>query len=532
MSDKRWDLDIEQELIDWEKEVIEAAEKNYPSEKPSNTSLDDSNTKQFQEESFYHYKDVTDDEIPWSENSRLIVQDYMRLTNLEIKPNGVVKCGRQDAKEWIDVTYNRYLKRVQKIERSNLMELSSINKKIENAALAGQNYELSSEESNFKRKWCDSNGKLRKMKTLHKERLLDELTEIKSVEIDRQFEIKKSELKYDPNCNFDFESFIGAIIKNPTYLDVLVLKHWVWQIKRKLFDKECLQHMMLVLYGKTNAGKSTVCRRMYQPLYDYTLDVKFKSITDDRFCKPLDYNYIAFIDELAKGEKTEIELIKGLITGEKMDYRILGTHMQAQAKQNTTLIGTSNKQVSLIIKDNTSMRRFWQFETKDIFDFELINSFNYVDMYRSIDENQDVMYIQKHLKEVLRVQEQHITPESVEAFCQENGMFDECLRKIWVSCKEIYENYVLWCKFNSYPPKTHMTFGRDISRSFGVNKKDFGSASSERFKYLINLDTIRYSPDFSNKDEKFQGQLEAQLVDSNTKSLDFSIDTLPIDSDF
>ena len=176
----------------------------------------------------------------------------------------------------------------------------------------------------------------------------------------------------------------------------MMLKHWLWLVKRKLTGQPVRYHIWLNLYGATGLGKTTAVTKMCSPLEDVTSMTTIAKLFDDtREIKRLTENYILIFDELAinsereEGDKLQGDqqsTLKSMLTGEFLDTRVFKTQNQSKKKITFSCISSANYHLYDIIYDPTSMRRFFEFhcQAKATGDFSLENS-SY--LWKGINEN-------------------------------------------------------------------------------------------------------------------------------------------------
>lgn len=267
-----------------------------------------------------------------------------------------------------------------------------------------------------------------------------------------RFEEMKAYIAYKPEVKFDFAALVNAIGGVPNELEATVLKHFVWQVKRKIFGLPVSYHNMPVFVGKSGSGKSQLIKKMLHPIHELVYyDGDFKKLVDTREAFNLISYFVYFIDEMSKAETADVESIKNKITSEKIQYRKLGTNINAVGDNHSTFIGASNLNLQYVIKDATSVRRFFQINTLDKMQWEVINSFNYLEMWQSINETQSEPFISSVFKEFEDAQQtfKHQTP--LEHFVLEEKLTtikDDKLSK--VSRANLYKQFSLWAIENGY----------------------------------------------------------------------------------
>jgi hypothetical protein len=181
----------------------------------------------------------------------------------------------------------------------------------------------------------------------------------------------------------------------------MMLKHWLWLVKRKLTGQSVRYHIWLNLYGATGLGKTTAVTKMCSPLEDVTSMTTIAKLFDDtREIKRLTENYILIFDELAinsereEGDKLQGDqqsTLKSMLTGEFLDTRVFKTQNQSKKKITFSCISSANYHLYDIIYDPTSMRRFFEFhcQAKATGDFSKINKTleNSSYLWKGINEN-------------------------------------------------------------------------------------------------------------------------------------------------
>lgn len=166
----------------------------------------------------------------------------------------------------------------------------------------------------------------------------------------------------------------------------VILEHFIWQVKRKLFGKKVTDHMMPVLLGNQGIGKSTLIQMISAPVKDFTASTDFKAITDARSITLWD-NLILIFDEMGNSTNANIEDIKRRITEDTFSQRIMHTNINSMIVNNATFFGSTNRDLSRLIVDDTGMRRFYQIDCKDKFDWEVMSTVSFDLLWKSVNEH-------------------------------------------------------------------------------------------------------------------------------------------------
>lgn len=165
-------------------------------------------------------------------------------------------------------------------------------------------------------------------------------------------------------------------------------------------------------------------------------------------------------------QKTDIEHLKQIVTATKLSSRKLYTQLRESFPQNVSLIGTSNKSIDLLVRDETGMRRFLEINCREKMDWWAINQINYAELWQSIDETVPNGYLHNVKDEVRERQEGYRFRDSVETYVEELGVVAGPL-VVNTTAREIYNDYNRWCSDNGFKPFDKNYFGKRMS-SLGI----------------------------------------------------------------
>lgn len=164
-----------------------------------------------------------------------------------------------------------------------------------------------------------------------------------------------------------------------------VLKKFIWQVKRKMQKLPVTRHLMPVILGPQNKGKTTFINMFTEPLQELRSQVDFKQITDQGTIDLWD-NYVLIFDEMGYASKADISMVKNYITTDYITRRYYYSNTTGNIKQNATFIGASNKELNQLIRDETGIRRFMGINFSPNPDWDTMNRINYKLLWRSVDE--------------------------------------------------------------------------------------------------------------------------------------------------
>lgn len=230
-------------------------------------------------------------------------------------------------------------------------------------------------------------------------------------------------------------------------LTYLVMLHWIWQVKRKIMGLPVKFHMMPVLQGESGGGKSEAMLRLIKPFWEVATDVTLSSLSDSRESFTFGRFFVGYIEELEQAKRgTNIEAVKNIITAPTKSYRVLATHRRNTVQQNCTFIGTSNPELTEVIKDTTSGRRFWEVRCADRLDWKTMDRLDYDLIWLSINPEDDSPLRGRWLRRVQVLQKRKLRAQSTfEEFMRSGSTTDpEAGPDAYVGTRQVVKAYVEW----------------------------------------------------------------------------------------
>lgn len=314
---------------------------------------------------------------------------------------------------------------------------------------------------------------------------------VKTQQPNRKFEIYSSimndtsptlQARAKKNWKELIESSFDTTVLSKEVVEV-VLRKFIWQVKRKMLNMDISNHLMPVILGPQGVGKTTLMMKFVEPLKEMKASTDFSQVTDDRNIDLWD-NYVLVLDEMGYASKADIESVKHVITSPTLLRRIMRTNNTVTIRQNSTFIGASNKELKQLIKDETGVRRFIGLDFKTNPDWKRMNSVDMISLWQSVDERgPDPMISQM---DVIRAhQNQMRTLSTCETWIRELGPSfrkDEYEQaSYWYS---LYKEYTMeknnnWCL-------TYDSWKNEMSRLIKHDKSIPFLMDIDKFKFLGN----------------------------------------------
>ncbi len=337
----------------------------------------------------------------------------------------------------------------------------------------------------------EADKKLRGAPETNLKKALDEIISFEMVE--RREEIA-ARLKFSGAEDLSrIENFVFAVTGKKEQKVIGVLAHFIWQIKRRLADKDVVYHIMPILFGAQGGGKSLALQKLFKPLTHLTLELTLTEVTDARFYFALNQNYVAVLDEMAGARKTEVENLKKQITASYNDVRKLNTNIVTKIRQNASFIGTSNRPVNELIFDSTGSRRFYEIKALDLLDWEAINSIDYTELFRGVNETLERGYLETVLNEVKEDQKDLVGIDELDSFMEQHQITPGDKEIVFTS---IYDAYKSWAELNGIKTiKNSMWLGRRL-KNRGLESKTKKVRGKPSKVYFINAESELHKKTF------------------------------------
>ncbi|NJL23882.1 MAG: hypothetical protein HC902_00970 [Calothrix sp. SM1_5_4] len=291
--------------------------------------------------------------------------------------------------------------------------------------------------------------------------------------------VLRSKLKFIPSNNDLIEQWVVAVTGEADSCDIAMMRHVIWQVKRKLCGLPVEHHALVCIFGASGAGKSVAIQKLLEPITSVTIHQNMTVFNDQFSRRMFTSNYCMVFDEMGKAKQVDIDCLKNIITANPVEWRGIQSESIHSGQQNCTFIAASNIPLCERIKDTTSARRFWQLNCKEKLDWNAINSIDYLAMWRSVNEN-DSCPILDVLDQVRRVQERDLRvrdpiEEWIASCCRESDS------QSGLTTSELFQIFKCWCSKNSVATAiTIQKFSRDLPKSIKAIIPDVSPFHSHR----------------------------------------------------
>lgn len=173
---------------------------------------------------------------------------------------------------------------------------------------------------------------------------------------------------------------------------VAILKKLIHQVKRKALKEEVENHLVPVIFSPHQGlGKSRFVRELLGPLEElFGGNTNASALVDQSNIGLFDHPVI-FLDDMQGFDEKQIAALKDVISADELTRRVYFTQDMQIFRQKSTLIATTNVDITRVVPDPTGHRRFGQMlfkfyppgpERKKAWD--VINQTNWSLLWRSV----------------------------------------------------------------------------------------------------------------------------------------------------
>lgn len=274
----------------------------------------------------------------------------------------------------------------------------------------------------------------------------------------------KAALRFNSGLDHsELAKWVIAVTGTPNKLYEGIMKHFLWQVKRKTNKLPVVHHLCPILFGFQGCGKSTAINILLSPLQDMVMKHSPKEATDPRNAASLNTHFVVFFDEMPMMDKVDLPSLKDIISTDTVTYRPLHTNGTRKVEQNCTFIGASNTSVAENIKDTTGGRRFAEIICPVLSDRAALNVLDVNKIWQSIDENLPRGYFAEFDTELTALQDAATEPDEVAHFVEDYKLRPETDGEVrFVSTAELYQIYISW-QSGKYGDRLYIsTFSRKL----------------------------------------------------------------------
>lgn len=290
-------------------------------------------------------------------------------------------------------------------------------------------------------------------------------------------------MKHNPERDHAADKWLHKVYdffkpEEPFEIFSMLMKHWAWQVKRKMKGLPVVHHIWLNFCGAGGLGKTTFLKKMCSVIEDVTSTTTIAKVFEDtKEMKRLTENYVLIFDELAINVEGELDgklppdknnTLKSMLTGEVMDSRIYGSQNIAKKRITFSCISSANTHIFDVIYDPETMRRYFEFKCtgKPVKDFTEINRVldNSNFFWQGIDETLERGYFDPKSEvgeQITSIQSSYYpTKSSVYEWVKETGA-----RGGTGNAPRAYKAYRQYCINCGYKSKTMANFISDIKHA-------------------------------------------------------------------
>jgi hypothetical protein len=278
---------------------------------------------------------------------------------------------------------------------------------------------------------------------------------------DLRFREIRAQLDYDASLgDTPLLEWVHHTIVNPSPIAIAVFQHFIWLVKRRMYELPIKQEMMINFVGDQGAGKTFTTRKLCKPLHSLYSERTLTDTLDERSQHQLSITYGNLFEELKGAAKADIDHLKALMSGERLTWRKLGHNQHISSWQNTTFIATSNFSLAEHLYDPTGMRRFYEMEFVKAVDRDWLSKADPVLVWKSVDHLAPC-YLEPFADELAQKQDQLRQQTSVELYFHYN-MYEMSEDAPSSKLADVYKHYSEFCKEMNMQPYALAKFSTKV----------------------------------------------------------------------
>lgn len=298
-----------------------------------------------------------------------------------------------------------------------------------------------------------------------------------------------------PNTDL-LKNWLRAVATKATDLDLQVMAHWCWLVKRKALGLPVVHHIMPIISGGQRTGKSTAVEHLIGPLGELKLDMDVDELCNKTLFASLANNVVVFFDELSGMPRVDMEVLKKQITTLRNSYRPLYQQQVVSEPQRCSFIACSNKRINESIVDATGMGRFYEILSPAKLDRATINSLDYTALWRGIDETLPQGYLlEEQLDAMYSAQTQYVNETEFSYFVNEHMLKPPTSdSKKLIQGQALYAVYREWAIRSGFQrPQAVISFNRSMRNGGYEEGPRVGSTRAVSF-YINDASVVFAAP--------------------------------------
>lgn len=271
--------------------------------------------------------------------------------------------------------------------------------------------------------------------------------------------VKRKLNTYNPKGLEQLETFLKHLCgKNYKEMDLHVMCHFIWNVKRRINNRETYREVMPVIVGDQGIGKSyNIKNKLLEPLAALWKSTSFRQLDDGRELKMLSNNFVLLFDEMSYANKSDVNNVKRLITEQTYSMRRMRETSHEILAKNAQFIGTSNNSLTSSITDTTGMRRFYEIECVEVEDipdilkfYEGFNNLDYDLMWQAVDATKNSPILE-HIRDLDSIQEQYKSEDPIREWINNSGEVSLIPKdQPGDKASDLLKNFNYWHNGNTY----------------------------------------------------------------------------------
>lgn len=327
---------------------------------------------------------------------------------------------------------------------------------------------------------------------------------------------------YEPQTRDYLREWLEAMQAKDIDIVYDLFRHWLWQVKRNMHNKNTVNQLFIVLRSATQGlGKTYSIRYLLNPIKKFSMNSDLSNVMEERSFGSDSSKYLVLnFDEMSGADKACINKLKTWTSEAHVSYRPMGTNNSKSVKKLASGIGTSNHAMSTYLRDNTGNRRFVEIDLEAKKRPEITNNTDFADggiawlsIWKNIDENLERGYHfpETNIKQKVYIEDCLSNSSADTDFFRDMFVWDtknnqQCNYRI----DTIFMVYKKYCRAMGYREKGKIQFSQscdtviDSKKFKGFEVKNYGGHKILKLpvmsEYFATLTSVKSAFEFKTKD--------------------------------
>jgi len=246
---------------------------------------------------------------------------------------------------------------------------------------------------------------------------------------------------------------------------IAVFRLWIWRVKTILAGRNTSEHIMPYLFGPQGCGKTTFTEWFLRPFHGAKMGAGLDLFDDNGKSYLIAKLPVIVFEETAFADRACVENIKQRMTEDHTMVRQLYMNASTQ-RVVASFFACSNRMLDEVIRDETGMRRFFQFTVKKV-PYGTWSDQDPFRIWKCVDETQQQPPLTEDERAAIaKFQEAHRALGIVERWLDADVQFLD--QNGWLNAEAkstpLYNRFKEWCDEAGEKPISQHKWAKDLKK--------------------------------------------------------------------